>query len=131
MSVERYFVIFVKGTTHEREFDIMSDSEFGAVESAKEYFNETFPDDTALETDIYSDTKIDVGYQVKDLNVSLSEILKNDPTTFSDLLEELFLAEYEEEVRGVLTLGNLHYKAIDVNPYGQIVMEVSAEVTQK
>lgn len=52
---EKEFIIFVKGTNHERDYSILGDNEAGAVEMAIQIFNEDFPDDTALETDIYSE----------------------------------------------------------------------------
>lgn len=65
--------------------------------------------------------------KTKTLEVSLHEVIDVNLEGFLDLLEELWMADYEDGKRGIL--GNITYRVAGVNPLNDnaIVLTVTGE----
>ena len=66
------------------------------------------------------------------VHVSLTELIDNNLESFLDLLEELVLADYEEEERYSYVLEDISYRVADYNPLynGLIPIEVVANLVE-
>jgi hypothetical protein len=68
--------------------------------------------------------------KIKEVTVSLNEVIDLDLEGFLDLLEELFFADLGEEERYKYVLSDIAYVPPRVNEYGMLVLEVSGEVIE-